>query len=249
MVIPAPVATRWNSHQMMISGLTQLREPLEQFKQNTPGWENVPTADEFNLLKKLLLVLSCFRETSESLSTDKKVCIHKMLLFISFLRQKIEQAKIGEDPDGPMVQWCNALKEELDKRFPEGGIKIEAYAMGNLFDPLFRGSFLKKANFQKRYEDGDLVISNERDALVKKIIEEHTSTKAYHDRHNNKNNDVNAELQSQEKDIDEILRMHLDEMAFPTGPENEDQHPPLEREFKRYFAFSKVDLDVSFNLK
>ena len=133
----------------MISGLTQLREPLEQLKQNTPGWENVPTADEFNLLKKILLVLSCFRETSESLSTDKKVCIHKMQLFISFLRQKIEQAKIGEDPDGPMVQWCNALKEELDKRFPEGGIKIEAYAMGNLFDPLFRGSFLKKANFQK----------------------------------------------------------------------------------------------------
>ena len=94
----------WNSHQMKASGLTQLQKPLEQLKQNTPGWENVSTADEFNLLKKILTVMSCFRETSESLSVGKKICIHKIHFYVSFLRQKIEQAKIGEDPDGPMVQ-------------------------------------------------------------------------------------------------------------------------------------------------
>ena len=125
-----------------------------------------------------------------------------------------------------MVQWCNALNEEHDKRFPEGGIKTEAYAMGNLLDPQFRDSFLTKEKFQKRNEDLDLIISNERDALVKKIIEEHTSTKACNDRFDIKNSVVNAELQSPEMEIDESLRMYLDEMAFPTGPKGEDHQPP-----------------------
>ena len=141
MLIPAPVATRLNSHQMMDSGFTQPWEPLEQLNQKNPGWENVPTADEFNLQKKILMVISCFRETSVSLLADKKVCINKMLLYVSFLRQKV-----SEDL---MVQWCNILNEELDKRFPEEGIKTEAYAMGNLLDPQFRGLFLKKAKSQK----------------------------------------------------------------------------------------------------
>ena len=119
-------------------------------KQNTSGWENVLTADEFNLLKKVLMVLSCFRQASESLSADKKVCIHKMLLYIRFL---IEQKKIDEDPYVQMVQWCNVLNQALDKRFPEGGVKTELYAMGNQLDSQFRGSFLKKAKFQKLNED------------------------------------------------------------------------------------------------
>ena len=95
-----------------------------------------------------------------------------------------------------MVQWCNALNEELDKRFLEGGIKTEAYAMGNLLDPQFRGTILKMAKFQKRNENGDLIISNERDALVKKITEEHTPTKAYNDRLDNKYSIINVKLQS-----------------------------------------------------
>ena len=104
-IYPCPVAIHWNSHQMMVSGLTQLREPLEELKQNTPGLENVRTADKFNLLKKILMVLLCFKETSESLPAVKMVCIHKMLFYVSLLRRKIEQEKFGEDPDDPMLQF------------------------------------------------------------------------------------------------------------------------------------------------
>ena len=64
------------------------------------------------------MVLSCLRESPEGLSADKKVCIYKMLLWVSFLRRKIEQAKIGEDLDGPIEQGCNALNEELTKPTP-----------------------------------------------------------------------------------------------------------------------------------
>ena len=82
---------------------------------------------------------------------------------------------------------------------------------------------------------------------MKKIIKEYASTKAYIDRLGHKNSFVNTQLKTPEKD--ESIRIHLDEMASPTGPEDEDHQPPLDREFKRCFALTKFELDESFNLQ
>ena len=68
-----PVDTRWNSLLMMMQGVLHLKPALQKIKydvreRNTPLEEMIPDDDQFQLIAKIVPLLSSIEKTSELLS-------------------------------------------------------------------------------------------------------------------------------------------------------------------------------------
>ena len=92
----APVKTRWNSVYMMLDSIMQMRKILSSIRDN-PGYiigrklaESVPTEEEFNLYDEMP-ILRRICDNSESLSADKKVCIHKVIAHIYVINVRAQE--------------------------------------------------------------------------------------------------------------------------------------------------------------
>ena len=171
-MISSPVASKWNSHQMMIEALIALRAPLEALKGHQAGWEMVPNHNQYELLEKMLGILSSFRKSSEDLSSEKSIKIHCALIHINYVEKKIKQAKDNQKIESPFTEWLDVLQDEFVRQFPNHGLDNKQYAIAHLLDPLFSGAFLKKSLNKEK-------TNNLRDELVSDIIFYHESTDQY----------------------------------------------------------------------
>ena len=90
--IITPVETRWNSTLMMIKSIIHLRIPLELIrvnpmdrKENSKLTSAIPDAEDFDLLEKVVPLLSKFEAVSEFLSSDQHITIAYCLSKLTYL--------------------------------------------------------------------------------------------------------------------------------------------------------------------
>ena len=95
--------------------------------------ESVPTEEEFNLYDEILPILRRICDNSESISADKKVCIHKVIAHIYGINVRAQE-KIDTKTLSPTAEmFYQKLKKNLEKYFPNDGANSTFYAVANLF--------------------------------------------------------------------------------------------------------------------
>ena len=146
----APVKTRWNSVYMMLDSIMRMRKILSSIRDNPRNdidrklAESVPTEEEFNLYDEILLILRRICDNSESLSADKKVCIHKVIAHIYGINIRAQEQIDTKTLSPTAEMFYGKLKKNLEKYFPNGGANNTFYAVANLLNPLYKGKPLKK---------------------------------------------------------------------------------------------------------
>ena len=139
--IPSPSPTRWNSHEMMISGVVDLEAAFVRASQDKEFGCEVPSADSFKLLRSILPILSLIRRVSELLSTDERPTMDQALLQNFMLRRKVsnnlEAARVAKGETG-LLEFMTAWLAQLDQRFTNCGADFHNYRMGHFLHPFHK---------------------------------------------------------------------------------------------------------------
>ena len=147
--------------------MLRLKVPLIYLR-DTEGddWKKtVPTDEQFLLFEAIVPVLKSVKELSVFLSSDTEIRIDMSLWKVTALINFIEKEKNSYVIHGNnklVEKFLEDLLSELNKRFPDKGHKLPAFALGHYLHPFFRGYLL----------DVD-------DENIQKLVENHPTTKEY----------------------------------------------------------------------
>ena len=102
--IITPVETRWNSVLMMIRSILHLQLPLEAIKESPNAAkeypklvEAIPDPEDFEVLSKIVPVLSKFESISQTLSSDQHPSLPYVIPKIHFLHNHLFSIKVKRD--------------------------------------------------------------------------------------------------------------------------------------------------------
>ena len=144
--IPSTVTTRWNSHYDMLHVMLRLKVPLIYLRNTGDDWKKTVTTDvQFLLFEAILPVLKSVQELSVFLTSDTEIRIDMSLWKVTALINFIEKEKNNYVTHGNnklVEKFLEDLLSELNKRFPDKGRKLPAFAQGHYLHPFFRGHLL-----------------------------------------------------------------------------------------------------------
>jgi hypothetical protein len=227
--IPSTVTTRWNSHYDMLHVMLRLKVPLIYLR-DTEGddWKKtVPTDEQFLLFEAIVPVLKSVKELSVFLSSDTEIRIDMSLWKVTALINFVEKEKNNYVTHGNnklVEKFLGDLLSELNKRFPDKGRKLPAFALGHYLHPFFRGHLL----------DVD-------DENIQKLVENHPTTKEYFENsslsvssssNNNGSNDSIADNAQgwEENEYNIILAKYNED----TNSHHIHENPPIKLEMEKY---------------
>ena len=136
---------------MMIEGIIAMEKVLVKAADEELGCE-IPTEDQFTTLKAILPLLQEVKEVSEKMSSDKYCTMDRALAVMYNLSNQISHLK-SQLLDGPVENYYSAVQEQLKARFPDWGSRFDAYAIGHLLHPFYKGIVLKKCGLYETYVD------------------------------------------------------------------------------------------------
>ena len=121
--IISPVETRWNSLLMMIRSILHLQIPLEAIKESPNAAKDypklgaaIPETEDFEVLAKIVPVLSKFENISQTLSSDLQPTLPYVIPKIHFLHNHLFSIKVKRD--SPEDRPLNELVQvEILKRY------------------------------------------------------------------------------------------------------------------------------------
>lgn len=142
--------TRWNSCLRMMRSVLKMRMPLESLRDSgnskTPAalMECIPSTEEFELVERLLPILTVFEEITDFMQSETYPAIGYVCSKLQWLRKKLcdscTLARNGDDQ--PLLQFCVTACDELDRRFPSSGAKNLTYAKASLLNPSIKATVL-----------------------------------------------------------------------------------------------------------
>ena len=162
-----PVETRWNSLLLMIKNVIHLKPCLLSIKHDPRDIETerrskdstlvpvIPEERDFDLLEKMIRLLTFMEDTSELLSGDKypTICfvvprltmLTSMMVSLKTKGTAYANTSTRENPAGivnpkylPVRQLVDIMHEDLLSRFPNAGSEVDSYAFGVLLHPKYR---------------------------------------------------------------------------------------------------------------
>lgn len=149
--------TRWNSQLKMLKSIIQLKPALEAIREGTndrqldreglkpnPRLQQcIPTSGQFEVIEALIPSLEVIREVSECLQADKAITLCKIIPFLVELRAKLKFAIDADETPESAKTVLVALRNGLNKRFPQYGGQNFLYAIGLILHPYWKGAILK----------------------------------------------------------------------------------------------------------
>ena len=230
---------------MMFAGVVELEAALVRASQDNEFGCEVPSAENFKLLKALLPILSLIRKVSELLSGDERPTMDQALLQIFLLRSMVVKtlvaARVAKDASG-QVEFLVALLAQLDQRFINCGGEFHQYKLGHLLHPFHKGLLLKRLPTPVFDETVQELVSDHPTTAVYKqnsldnASQAHEKTLTQADVVTDENEDVAALLQEIQKDV--LTQQQKDAEEATT--------PPIRTEFDSYMKRTILDpnLDV-----
>ena len=154
-----PVDTRWNSLLMMIRGVVHLKpallsikyDPRERVK-DSPLKGLVPEEIDFDLIQKLVPLLTTIENASEFLSGDKYPTICHVIPKLYVIRSRMYSVMtVGTTlaKFAPVREMVQLMHDDLTSRFPLDGSQQDIYAFGNLLHPNYRHLILTDLKMDK----------------------------------------------------------------------------------------------------
>ena len=142
--IIASVPTRWNSLRMVLESVISLRKTLGSIrdflgKDKADLAKVIPDEEDFNLIEKFLPTLTNFKMKSESLSADLEPALHLVVQDLFSLDFDMGKTTLSME-DSVAKSFILSLRENLKKRFSYFDTTNEAYAVGSMLHPYYRGA-------------------------------------------------------------------------------------------------------------
>lgn len=131
------VKTRWNSTFHMLQRYIQLRSIVNEILLENPNAPDIVSAQENNLIQKIILILNPFEYVTRDISGEKYVTSSKIIPTVNCLRLQIEDIK----SQGEGQEIIETLKERALKEISERFRQIEhnhILAISSLLDPRFK---------------------------------------------------------------------------------------------------------------
>ena len=178
--------TRWNSCLRMMRSIVKMRVPLESIRDSgntkTPSalMECIPSTDEFDIVERLLPILTIFEGITDFMQSETYPAIAFVCSKLQWLKKKLcDMCTVARtEDDQPLLQFCKTACDELDRRFPSCGTKNMIYAKASLLNPSIKstvlyqtGMFHTTKNDLLAKED-ELYNSQEEDLHNEAILEE-----------------------------------------------------------------------------
>ena len=251
-----PVDTRWNSLLMMIRGVIHLKPALLSIKYDVRDRANVsplsdliPEDNDFELLDKIVPLLTNIENTSELLSGDKYPTICHVVP--KMYRMKLQMASVKtvqtELPEfAPVREMVQLMYDDLESRFPMSGADVDVYAFGTILHPGYRSVVLREIELEKR--------TVERMVKENEIVEPDDATTTERDLLNEPI--AAGEMDEFEDDANFFLKLTQKHNPAPSASQATQSQSliaqtPLENEIARYLNhtepganFCTVDMDV-----
>lgn len=158
------VATRWNSTFYMCERMIKLSEPLAATVGLLLNPINLPTEEEWTILKEICLILKPFEAVTVEMSAEKQVTLSKIIPIVKGLLSSLERTK--------MTIWSqvgknliNSLLASITTRFgnPENNLIM---GKASFLDPRFKTKAFHYEDCLKRIKNK---IQDEVVTLIKKI--------------------------------------------------------------------------------
>ena len=226
---------------MMIAGVVELEAALVRVSQDKDFGCEVPSAENFKLLKAMLPILTLIRNMSEQLSGDEKPTMDKALLQVFLLRSMVVKslvaARAAKDESG-LVEFLVELLSQLDHRFVNTGADNYHYRLGHLLHPFHKGLLLKR------------VPRPVFDETVQELINEHPTTSVYKQKSIEKAAQVHEKSLTQEATPDEddvaalLHEITKDVLTQQQKDAEEATTPPIRTEIDSYLKRTILDPNV-----
>ena len=143
-----PVETRWNSALMMMKSVIQLRPALEAVKECTHKSTDsrlqdlIPELEDFDMIETIIPILAKFESVSEFMSGENYPTICHVMVKICFLQMSLKKIIDSTAQDQSLVDMCDHMNKDLEKRFPRYGVNEKVYAYCHLLHPGQKGTIL-----------------------------------------------------------------------------------------------------------
>ena len=143
--------TRWDSrcqnmedvlhHEQCLLSLAS-KGKLKVKPKNEPAYSLVPSIDEFRLVKAAVKVLKVCKITTKVMEQEKVPTLPLVTQRLYDMDKELESL-IEEDEDEVVTEFCEVLKENLQKRYPHYGTRLDLNSFGNYLNPCCKGVHLK----------------------------------------------------------------------------------------------------------
>ena len=143
--------TRWDSrcqnmedvlhHEQCLLSLAS-KGKLKVEPKNEPAYSLVPSIDEFRLVKAAVKVLKVCKITTKVMEQEKVPTLPLVTQRLYDMDKELESL-IEEDEDEVVTEFCEVLKENLQKRYPHYGTRLDLNSFGNYLNPCCKGVHLK----------------------------------------------------------------------------------------------------------
>ena len=227
----------------MFAGVVELEAALVRASQDKDFGCEVPSAENFKLLKALLPILSLIRKVSEQLSGDERPTMDQALIQIFLLRSLIIKnlvaARAAKDGSG-QVEFLAALLEQLDQRFITCGGECHHYRLGHLLHPFHKGLLLKR------------VPTPVFDETVQELVSEHPTTAVYRQKSLENASQAHEKTLVQADEVMDdnedvaalLLELHKDVLTQQQQDAAEATTPPIRTELDSYMKRTILDPNV-----
>ncbi|KAK7910500.1 hypothetical protein WMY93_015184 [Mugilogobius chulae] len=130
------VETRWNSTNLMLQRLVELREPVGAALAGLQHDVSMLTSDEFSIVGGCLSLLSPFFEATVELSAEENVSVSKVVPLMKMLEQNLQEEMVR--PASPVAlevgdQLIRQLREKLHTLQ-----SMSIVSLATLLDPRFK---------------------------------------------------------------------------------------------------------------
>lgn len=137
------VVTRWNSDLRQLQSILDLWEPLMKMAETDATVDGyMPTVVDKLNLGSMVNLLSGFAKFSELASSDKGPTLNCVIPQIYVMTQVV--TNLSSNPPHTLIgQVAGFLRDEIKRRFVEGGTKVLEYCLAEFLDPSLKGSILR----------------------------------------------------------------------------------------------------------
>ena len=155
------VATRWNSDLHQFESILDLFPALSEITQtgDSKVEQLLPSVQEKLDLQAVSILLQPWATLSELASSDKGPTLHLVIPHFANIQRKLTVT--ANSPPSELVGGvAQALKDELEIRFPKSGSKEKEFILAHFLDPSVKGALLRP-NFLGGFAEGKQMVLDE----------------------------------------------------------------------------------------
>jgi hypothetical protein len=99
---------------------------------------------QVTLLQVTLLQVTLLQVTLLQVTILQGTILQGTILQVTLLQLQAFLQKHSGVTDPIAIQFSKTLKSQIEKRFPNYGTDIKEFAIGNFFNPFYKGCFLRR---------------------------------------------------------------------------------------------------------